>query len=1282
LLHLHIHHEARLKKVVNVRTLDYPKVFESPAKCANYTSFPKTKTAITTMLLIVLAFSIVTPTLMMHPASSSKASTTTSSGDGDYKQIDIFGGAFSNQSISVALNQIVDVSFSICPMIDVPNTTVRFFLPSDVIKVVKGDLLWTGDVKEGQTITLQLSIMLESDVFVGIRALVTAPSYYSSSYYMSVSTTATTGPSAPKGHLPATNVNLSPTPSAPASEPLPLHRLLGNSSTSGVNVTNPGYVYTFYGYWYFYSDEAGYDIPMDNFYCELWDRHWYGDELVAYFWTDNNGYYSISVDRGGESSMSPYVLAYAQDGWFSYTVDGSGWEYRWIVSLPDSTPPGSYNVGSWAAEDCYQACQAVHGVEAEGAFVYWNTWGNYMRDWVTIHWPSGSWPCSDGNNLYLPSSWGWGHVTVQHEYGHCIMYALYGGWPPTSHGGESHYIFDEKDGGFAIIEGWAEFSQCVVDNNPANLADWYNGHGGNIETNDWYNCIDTGDMDGNIVEGSCASILWDIWDPVNSAERDYLSMGYAPIFSILQNYKPGDMISFWWDWYAVYTDTPTRGYLSNIYWNYGIDEDWFGPWGSITINSGATYTNSRWVTLTLDGQDYGSGVYYMRFANDYPTLTWSSWYSYATTFSYYMNNPNDGSKSVDVQYADADWHVTGAGTIYDYITLDTTPPTGSITINSGATYTTSRTVTLTLSASDATSGVAKMRFSENMGSWGSWYTYATTFSYTLTSSGDGYKSIDVQYQDNAGNPTTAWTIWDSIYLDTTPPTGSIIINNGNPTYTNTLSVTLYLTYSDTTSGVSKVRYGNWGLAWTAWEDPAATRAWTLDSTGGDGYKRVYYQIIDKAGLYSNQFYDDIYLDTTPPITTISHSPGNSSVSLSATDATSGVSATYYKIDAGSWTTYTGTFALTGTGTHTISYYSKDNVGNVEATKTLVVYYLNVNTDPTGITTISGTGWYDKDTTATTGKAPATVSSGGNLYTFSTWKEDGTAMAGNPINVLMNTTHTATAFYVKFDFNVSVAPFTKTVVAGASFSSVFNVTATLVSGTTQSISWSASGLPSGATYSFSPTSGHPTFLSKLSITANSTTLPGAYSVTITGTGPGGSHSKTVTLCVLNFTVSSSSISPNEDGVRENTTVRATFWESHAWTLTVKNSSGIIVRHLGTGTSLSLEVLWDGKDDSGKVVKDGTYRVFLTWTSFVFARQVIVDTKSPVVTCSWSPNPFNPHTGQNSTLTYSISERCAVAIKIYNSNGTLVKTLQLSTTYDAGNYTILWDGKNNSGTVVSA
>ena len=82
---------------------------------------------------------------------------------------------------------------------------------------------------------------------------------------------------------------------------------------------------------------------------------------------------------------------------------------------------------------------------------------------------------------------------------------------------------------------------------------------------------------------------------------------------------------------------------------------------------------------------------------------------------------------------------------------DTIPPTGSVIINSGDAHTYSSTVTLTLSASDADSGVSAMMISNNSGFSGAVEeSYSTSKEWNLAS-GDGVKTVYVKYKDGAGN---------------------------------------------------------------------------------------------------------------------------------------------------------------------------------------------------------------------------------------------------------------------------------------------------------------------------------------------------------------------------------------------------------------------------------------------------------------------------------------------------------------------------------------------------
>jgi hypothetical protein len=104
---------------------------------------------------------------------------------------------------------------------------------------------------------------------------------------------------------------------------------------------------------------------------------------------------------------------------------------------------------------------------------------------------------------------------------------------------------------------------------------------------------------------------------------------------------------------------------------------------------------------------------------------------------------------------------------------DTTAPTGSITINSGATYSTSLSVTLNLAATDAV-GVTAYRVADGTSCSGTTYvsvSSTTSFSLNLARTlpaGDGTKTVCAQYKDAAGNESATYT--DAIVLDTQAPT--------------------------------------------------------------------------------------------------------------------------------------------------------------------------------------------------------------------------------------------------------------------------------------------------------------------------------------------------------------------------------------------------------------------------------------------------------------------------------------------------------------------------------
>src|SRR5439155_4881509 len=158
--------------------------------------------------------------------------------------------------------------------------------------------------------------------------------------------------------------------------------------------------------------------------------------------------------------------------------------------------------------------------------------------------------------------------------------------------------------------------------------------------------------------------------------------------------------------------------------------------------------------------------------------------------------------------------------------------TGTVSINGGATFTTSPTVTLTLTCTDNVACTEMQIAVDGTADTEPWEPFAASKGVTLTP-GDGRKTVAVRFKDRAGNVSLQATAW--IIFDTTAPTGTITINGGAP-FTASPVVTLTLKCTDNVA-CSQMQVAVDGTADTeAWELFVASKVVTL--TSGDGTKTV------------------------------------------------------------------------------------------------------------------------------------------------------------------------------------------------------------------------------------------------------------------------------------------------------------------------------------------------------------------------------------------------------------------------------------------------------------
>lgn len=260
--------------------------------------------------------------------------------------------------------------------------------------------------------------------------------------------------------------------------------------------------------------------------------------------------------------------------------------------------------------------------------------------------------------------------------------------------------------------------------------------------------------------------------------------------------------------------------------------------------------------------------------------------------------------------------------------IDTTPPvaTHSLQGTPGEEGWYGSVVTVTLSGSDAGSGLAQLRYRLDGGSE---VAYAGPFQVAA----EGLTDLTYRAVDNASlssEPSTA-----EIRIDTRAPsvaasaTGTI---GANGWYTTPASVTLVATDPEPGSGARAPTYSLDGGAARPYEGPV--------SVSGDGPHTITYAARDAAGNAGAQRTLRLSIDSTKPTAQILlQSLGTSpytepvGVEILAADATSGVAKREYSLDGATWTLYDGPFTIARSGQYTILARATDKAGLVSAAAT-------------------------------------------------------------------------------------------------------------------------------------------------------------------------------------------------------------------------------------------------------------------------------------------------------------------------------------------------------------
>lgn len=234
--------------------------------------------------------------------------------------------------------------------------------------------------------------------------------------------------------------------------------------------------------------------------------------------------------------------------------------------------------------------------------------------------------------------------------------------------------------------------------------------------------------------------------------------------------------------------------------------DNIAPTGSISTNSNATYSDSHSVTLDLIASDNinDTGSLEMHISNNSDFST-GNYEVFAFTKNWNLAS-GEGSKTVYVKYRDT---ATNESITYsDTIVVDTINPT-----TPGLPNTTSPTNNVLPSwnwsaSSDSGSGLASPAYTvewsmdENFSNGVNVFSSSTN-SFTHTSNlTEGEWFLRIKSEDLAGN-SSAYSEIGSVLIDTSNPTGSIIINSDDAN-TNSPEVSLAIQAQDTVSEVAEM----------------------------------------------------------------------------------------------------------------------------------------------------------------------------------------------------------------------------------------------------------------------------------------------------------------------------------------------------------------------------------------------------------------------------------------------------------------------------------------------
>ncbi|HVW87059.1 MAG TPA: N,N-dimethylformamidase beta subunit family domain-containing protein, partial [Bryobacteraceae bacterium] len=450
-------------------------------------------------------------------------------------------------------------------------------------------------------------------------------------------------------------------------------------------------------------------------------------------------------------------------------------------------------------------------------------------------------------------------------------------------------------------------------------------------------------------------------------------------------------------------------------------------------------------------------------------------------------------------FSPASLNGSGSSTLTVTTAANTPAGTSSLTIT-GTTGSLSHSATVTLAVTAGTSGtgVLSVDFVGTGTAMGTSETAGVIAKANWNNATGSKSSSPLSLVDETGTTTAATVSWSADGVWSTPITdspgnarmmkGYLDDPAGNPTTATVagLSAGTYSIYVYTDGdNANTTRTGNYQIS-----GPGVTTATigAIDAAGAN-FNGTFSQAVNSNGnyvLFSGVSISSGFTITATPGATTGNprAPLNGIQIVPSTggspDFSIGASPSSQTVTAGGTTTYTVTVGALNGFTSTVN--------------------LSASGLPTGATasfnpaSVTGSGTSTL-TITTTGSTPP----GSSTLTI-------TGTSGS----LTHTSAVTLVVSATADFSVSVAPSSQTIAPGGS--TTYTVSVTALNGFNAAVTLGASGLPAGATASFSPASVTGSGTSTLTIGTTGSTPPGSSTLTVTGTSGSLTHSATATLVI--------------------------------------------------------------------------------------------------------------------------------------------------------------------------